>query len=119
MPIGNSLDRGEPSAVPESAQRNSPEMVIYQKSSMAWHPSSTAVQVLNLGIVPQIIFAQQCTSFSLLKHCYQNTQEALQGSSTRLEIRLTPRVGKSIHNFKRIKELQFLLGKYSYHEYTG
>lgn len=65
-----------------------------------------------------MVFAQQSTSFSVLKYCYQNIQEALQGSSTRLEIRLTPRLGKSIHNLKRIKELQFLLGKYPYHEYT-
>lgn len=108
-PIGNSLDRGEPARVPEAAQKNSPCL------SYIRHPYSTAVQVLNLEKVPRTVLAQQSISFFVLKHCYQNIQEVLQDSSTWREMRLTPRLGKSVHHLKNIKELQFMLGKYSYH----
>lgn len=74
-------------------------------SEMAWHPYSPVVQVLNFGKVPRVVFAHQGISFWVLKHCYQNVQEVLYGSSTQLEMRLTSRLGESIYPLENIKEL--------------
>lgn len=65
---------------------NLPLPVLHQKSSTAWQPHSTAVQVSNFGKVPRTVLTQQSISFLVPK---QNIQEVLQGSSTQLEMRLT------------------------------
>lgn len=84
-------------------------------SEMAWYPYSPAVRVSNLGKVPRVVFAHQSISFLILKHCYQNIQEALHSSSTQLEMRMISRLGESIYPLENIKELWSPLGKYSYH----
>lgn len=72
---------------------------------MAWYPYIPAVNVLNLGKVPRVVFAHQIISLLILKHCYQNVQEVLHSSSAQLEMRLTARLGESIYPLENIKEL--------------
>jgi len=65
---------------------------------MAWYPYSIDGQVLKLLKVPRMGFAQPSISFSVLKRCYQNIQEVLQGPSMLLEMRLTQTLGESIYH---------------------